>query len=130
MLKALLLKLAPILAGKIVSKFGPKIAAWISAMIGVGIGDGFAWLVAHIPVVAAHVDPKQVMIWVTMTLVAPLINHIGNLGVTLANGKGPEASEAADVADKLAEEVASDLLKEPGDPIVKAEPVDPAVKPQ
>jgi hypothetical protein len=104
---------------KIASLYARKIAGWILTALTLAAVQAGAWLAAKYPEIAVHFDPHDVANWLTVAVVAPLINHLGNAAkdkehdATLANALG---------------KVAQNLTENPPEAVVKAQPVNPTAR--
>lgn len=100
---------------KIASLYARKIAGWIFTALTLASVQAGAWLAAKYPEIAAHFDPHGVANWLTVAVVAPLINHLGNA----AKDKEHDAA----LADAL-EKVVQNLTENQPEAVVKAQPFD------
>ncbi|XHR27623.1 MAG: hypothetical protein ACFUZC_16985 [Chthoniobacteraceae bacterium] len=101
---------------KIASLYARKIAGWILTALTLAAVQAGAWLAAKYPEIAVHFDPHAVANWLTVAVVAPLINHLGNA----AKDKEHDTALAGAM-----EKVAHNLTDNPPKTVIKAQPVDP-----
>ncbi|XHR30897.1 MAG: hypothetical protein ACFUZC_10095 [Chthoniobacteraceae bacterium] len=99
---------------KLASIYARKIAGWILTALTLAAVQAGAWLVAKYPEIAGHFDPHAVANWLTVVVVAPLINHLGNAAKDKEHDNG--------LANTLAR-VATELTDDPPETVVKAVPL-------